>query len=86
MGLYELNQKLKIACQSALTFIQINKLTLKVYSHLRYINIHFYLKLQKPIMHRQLFRITIQAPECVKTHCNDLNKPFHFACQRSMIN
>ena len=32
-------------------------------------------------MHRQFFRLLCQNPVYVKTHCNDLNKPFHFACR-----
>ena len=31
------------------------------------------------IMHRQFSKIISQKPKYVKTHCNDLNNPFHFA-------
>ena len=31
-------------------------------------------------MHREFFGIISQNPENVKTHCNDRNKLFHFAC------
>ena len=60
-------------------FIQIHKLTIKVYSHRRYINIQYYLILPKPIMRRHFFRKLSQNYECIQTHCNDRRKPFHFA-------
>ena len=44
LGLYELNKKLSIARQRGFIFKQINKLTLKIYSHQRYLNISYYLK------------------------------------------
>ena len=55
LGLYELNKKLTIARQSGFILNQINKLTIKIYSHQRYINISYYLKHRIPIMHRQFF-------------------------------
>ena len=33
-------------------------------------------------MYPQLFKITSQNPEYVKTQCNDLYNPFHFACRK----
>ena len=33
-------------------------------------------------MHRQVYEIISQNTEYVKTHCNDLINPFHFACQK----
>ena len=80
MNLYELNEKLEIAPQNGFVFNQINKLTIFFYSNLSRINIHYYLKLQIPIMHRHFFKILPQNPEYVQTHCNDRNNPFHFAC------
>ena len=41
MKLFDLNKKLKVARQKLFIFNQINKLTKKFYSHLRYINISF---------------------------------------------
>ena len=52
MNLYDLNKKFKDARHNGLTFDQINKLTMKNYSHLRYINISFYLKFRTPMCHR----------------------------------
>ena len=43
MGLYQLNKKQTIAHGNGFTFIQINKLTIKIYSYLSTINIHYYL-------------------------------------------
>ena len=57
LGLYELNKKLTIARQRGFKFNQINKLTVKIYSHQRYINISYYLKHRITIMHRQFFKI-----------------------------
>ena len=82
MNLYELNNKLTVARQSGFMFNQINKLTIKVYSHLRYINLSYYLRFQIPMCHRQFFRVISQNREYVDNFCNDLNNPFHFACQK----
>ena len=81
LGLYELNIKLTIARQRGFILNQINKLTIKIYSHHRYINISYYLKHRIPIMHRQFFKKLSQNCDYVQTHCNDRNNPFHFACQ-----
>ena len=80
MASYELNKKLPIAPGNGFIFIQINKLTIKNYSNLSKINIHYYLKLRIPIMHRHFFRKTSQNRDFIKTHCIDRN-PFHFACR-----
>ena len=48
-------------------------------------NIHYYLKLQIPILHRHFFKIPSQYPDYVQTHCNDLNYRFHFATRNWMI-
>ena len=55
MDLYELIKKLTVARQNGFIFSQINKLTIKFFSPLRYINISYYLKFQLPICHRQFF-------------------------------
>ena len=82
MNLYELNEKITVARHNGFIFIQINKLTMKFYSHLRYINISYDLKSQIPLCHRQFFRVISQNREYVDNFCNDLNNPFHFACQK----
>ena len=81
MNLYELNKKLTVARQNGFMFNQINKLTKKFYSHSRYINIRFYLKSQIPMCHTQFFRVISQNRDYVENFCNDVENPFHFACQ-----
>ena len=81
MNLFELNKKLTLTRQRGFRFLQINKLTIKIYSHQRYINISYYLKHRIPIMHRHFFKMLPQNRDYVQTHCNDRNNPFHFACQ-----
>ena len=44
MDLYDLNNKLKVARENGFIFLHMNKLTIKIYSHQRYIKIHYYLK------------------------------------------
>ena len=82
MDLYKLIKKLKIARQRVFIFNQINKQTRKTYSLERYINIHFKLKLQIPIMHRQFLKIISQNKEYIKQFCNYMENPFHFACRK----
>ena len=86
LSLYELNIKLTIARQRGFILNQIKKLTIKIYSHQRYINISYYLKHRIPIMHRQFFKILSRNCDYVETHCNDRNNPFHFACQKWIEN
>ena len=81
LNFFELNKKLTLARQIGFRYLHINKLTIKIYSHQRHINISYYLKHRIPIMHRQFFRILSQNRDYVQTHCNDRNNPFHFACQ-----
>ena len=81
MNLFELNEKLTLARQRGFILNQINKLTIKIYSHQRFINISYYLKHRIPIMHRQVFIKLLKNRDYVQTHCNDRNNPFHFACQ-----
>ena len=80
-NLYELNKKLTVARQNGFKFNRINKLRMKIYSHLRYINISCYLKFQIPMCHRQYFRKTSQNREYINNFCNDMENPFHFACR-----
>ena len=82
MGMYELNLKLTLAKQRGYIFNQINKLTIKIYSNLSNINIHYYLKHQIPMGHRLFFRIIAQNRDYIQTHCNDINNPFQFGCRQ----
>ena len=82
MNLYDLNEKLKVARKNDFIFIQKNKLTIKFYSRLQYINIGYYLKFQIPMCHRQFFKVSSQNRERVESFCNDIENPFHFACQK----
>ena len=54
MGIYELNKKLTVARERGFIFNQINKLTIKRYSNLSHINIHYYLKHRIPMCHRKI--------------------------------
>ena len=81
MILYEINKKLKVAKQNNFLFNQINELTIKICSHLQYINISCYLKFPMPMCHIQFFRKISQNLEYIYNFCDDnRNKPFHFAC------
>ena len=82
MNLYDLNRKLKIARQNGFIFNQINKLIIKIYSHLRYMNKIYYLKFQIPMCHRQFFRKIPQSREYINNFCNDMENLFHFACKK----
>ena len=82
MGMYELNQKLSIARKRGFKFNQINKLTIKIYSKLSNINIHYHLKLGAPPLHRHFFIKLLKNRDYIETHCNDINNPFHFACRQ----
>ena len=82
LGLYELNKKLTIARQRGFKFNQINKLTIKIYSHQRYINISYYLNHRIPMGQRLFFRRISENKEYVENFCNDRNNPFQFACQK----
>ena len=82
LGLYEFNKKLTIARERSLKFNQTNKLTIKIYSDLSSMNIHYYLKHQIPMGQRLFFRRIAQNRDYIQTHCIDINKPFHFACRQ----
>ena len=64
--LYELKEKLKIARQNVFIFIQTNKFSIKSYGILSQVNIHYYLNLLIPIMHRHFYRILSQNPDYEK--------------------
>ena len=75
---YGLSKKIKNGRNNGFIFIEIVKLTITIYSSLSNINIHHYLKHRIHIRHRQF--LLSQNRRHVKTHCNDLNNPFRFAC------
>ena len=81
MGMYELNKKLPIARGNSFIFNQLKKLTIKIYSNLSNVNIHYHLKLGAPTLHRQFFIKISQNRDYIQTHCNDRRNPFHFACR-----
>ena len=60
MNLFELIKKLKLARQRGFILNQINKLTIKIFSHQRYINVSYYLKHGIPIMHRQFLKYFLE--------------------------
>ena len=82
MGMYELNKKLTIARENDFIFNQINKLTIKIYSNLSHINIHYHLRLGAPPIHRQFFIKISKNRDYIQTHCNNRRNPFHFACRQ----
>ena len=82
MGMYELNKKLAIARGNDFIFNQINKLTIKIYSNLSYINVHYHLRLGAPPLHRQFFIKISHNRDYIQTHCNDRRNSFHFACRQ----
>ena len=82
MGSYELNKKLTVARGNGFKFNQINKLTIKIYSNLSNINIHYHLRLGSPPLHRQLFIKISKNKEYIQTYCNDRRNPFQFALRQ----
>ena len=82
MGLYELNEKLTIARGNCFIFNHINKLTIKIYSNLSHINIHYHLRLGASPLHRQFFKKLAQNRGYIQTHCNNRRNTFHFACRQ----
>ena len=82
MNLYELDKKLKLARERGYIFNQINKLTIKNYSNLSNINIHYHLRLGAPPLHRQFFIKISRKREYIQTHCNNRGNTFHFACRQ----
>ena len=82
MGMYELNKKLTIARENGFIFNQINKLTIKIYSNLSNINIHYHLRLGTPPLHRQFFIKISQNRDYIQSFCNDRRNSFHFALRQ----
>ena len=82
MGLFDLNKKLTIARQNGFIFNQINKLTIKLFSNLSHIIIHYHLRLGTPPMHRQFFIKTSKNKEYIQTYCIDHRNLFQFACRQ----
>ena len=82
MGMYELNEKLAIARGNGFIFSRINNFTIKIYSNLSNINIHYHLLLGASPLHRQFFRIISQTRDYIQTHCNNRRNSFHFACRQ----
>ena len=67
-NLYELNKKITVGRQNGFTFNQIIQTNNKIYSNRFHINVHYYLKLRIPIMHRHFFKKLPQNPEYIQTH------------------
>ena len=82
MGMYELNKNLAIARERNFIFIQINKLTIKIYSYLQSIIICYCLKHRIPLCQRIFFRRISQIKKYKENFCNDINNTFHFACRK----
>ena len=82
MSMYELNKKLTVARGNGFIFNQINKLTIKIYSNLSHINIHYRLRLGAPPLHRQFFIKISRNHDFIQTYCNDRRNPFHFALRQ----
>ena len=80
MGFEKFNKKLALDRENGYIFNHINKLTIKIYSNLSNINIHYHLRLGAPPLHRQFFIKISQNYNYIQTHCNDRRNPFHFAC------
>ena len=78
--LYGLHKKLKNIETGTRVFLNIEKITVKIYSSITNINKRYYLKLNIPIMHRQFFKIISKNPEYIKNFCTDMENPFHLAC------
>ena len=82
LGMYEINKKLTLAKQRGFKFKQINKLTIKIYSNLFYINIHYHLGLGASPLHYQFAKNLLKNPDYIETHCNNRRNTFHFACRQ----
>ena len=80
--MYKLYKKLTVARQDGFMFNQINKLPIKLFSHLRYKNKSYYLNSHLPMCHREFFRVISQNLEYVENFCNNMENPFQFACQK----
>ena len=76
-----MNKKLALARERGFKFNQVNNFTIKIYSNLSYINIHYHLLLGASPLNRQFFKKLAQNRDYIQTHCNDLNNSFHIACR-----
>ena len=59
--------------------VLIHKLTIKIFSNQRFIDLSYYLKHSIAIMYRQCFRTISQNPECVEIFSNNIDNPFHLS-------
>ena len=82
LNLYELNKKISLARERGYNFNQINKLTIKIYSNLSNINIHYHLTLGVSPLHHRFFINVLKNRDYIQTHCNNRRNPFHFACRQ----
>ena len=81
LNMFELRKKIKVAEERRFKFNQINKLTIKIYSNISYMNIDYRLKLsQTTPLYYNFFRKIAYNRDYIQTQCNDINNPFHFAC------
>ena len=80
--LYELNNKSRVAKQNGFLFNQLDKLTIKIYSHLRYINVSYNPNFQIPMCHRQCLGKISQSREYRNIFCNDVENHFRFAYKK----
>ena len=82
INLYDLNKSLKVARQNRFVFNQINKLIIKVYSHLLHIIIKYYPKNQIPMCRGLFFKVISHYREHMRSFCSDMENPVHFACPK----
>ena len=68
--------------ESGFNINQINKLTIKIYSNLSNIKIHYHLKLGAPPLHRRFFIKLLENRGYIQTHCNNRRNTFPFACRQ----
>ena len=78
---YRLIKKTKNARNNDFIFNEILKQTTKIHSNLLNTKTYYYLQHQIPISHRIFLRILSQNRGYIKTHCNDRNNLFRFACK-----
>ena len=79
---YGLNKKIKNARRNDFVFNQINNFKIKILSNLSNINIHYHLRLGASPLHYRFFINLLKKRDYIRTHCNDLNNQFHFACRQ----
>ena len=83
MNLHTLNKEIEyLKNEEGLIFNHMNKLTIKFYSHIRYINIKYYLKIPMSMCHRRFFKQIANNRDYVENFCNDEENPLHLACQK----